>query len=169
MGLYYLFPRKIQKYVLLAVSLVFYYSFGIKALILMLVGAAAAFCGAHIIDKMQSARLKMTALTVFVLLEAGMLIGLKYVSAVRERFSLVIPIGISFYTLSVIGYLIDVKREKYKPEKNFFKFLLYVSYFPHILQGPIARYDMLSPQFDSEHKADYRTLAFGSGLCCGDT
>lgn len=162
--LYYLFPRKIQKYVLLAVSLAFYCSFGYKALILMLVGTVIAYCGAHIIDRVQSAKLKMTALTFFVLLEAGMLIGLKYISEVRERFSLVIPIGISFYTLSVIGYLIDVKRGKYKPEKNPFKFLLYVSYFPHILQGPIARYDMLVPQFDCEHKADYKALTFGIQL-----
>ena len=56
----------------------------------------------------------------------------------------VLPLGISFYTFQSVGYLIDVKRGKYPPEKNFFKYALFASFFPQMIQGPISRYDMLS-------------------------
>ena len=56
----------------------------------------------------------------------------------------VLPLGISFYTFQSVGYLIDVKRGKYPPEKNFLKYALFASFFPQMIQGPISRYDMLS-------------------------
>ena len=54
--------------------------------------------------------------------------------------------GISFYTLQILGYLLDVYRKKYPPQHNFFKFMLFASFFPTILQGPISRYDQLGSQ-----------------------
>lgn len=161
---YYLVPCKIKKYVLLVASLSFYCFFEYKALILMLISVIVSYFGAYIIEKMKHSKTKTIALIIIVIIEAGLLIGLKYISEVRERFSLVIPIGISFYTLSIIGYLIDIKRGKYTAEKNFLQYLLYVTYFPHILQGPIARYDALAPQFECEHKLNYQTLTFGIQL-----
>lgn len=59
---------------------------------------------------------------------------------------LLLPLGISFYTFQSMGYLIDVYRGKYAPDHNFFRFALFVSFFPQILQGPIGRYDRLSSQ-----------------------
>lgn len=65
---------------------------------------------------------------------------------------LLVPMGISFYTFQTMGYLIDVSGGKYPAERNVFKFLLFVSFFPQLVQGPISRYDELS-----------RTLFAGSG------
>ncbi|HBF66318.1 MAG TPA: MBOAT family protein, partial [Clostridium sp.] len=53
---------------------------------------------------------------------------------------------ISFYTFQSVGYLIDVYREKYEPERNLAKFALFISFFPQIVQGPIGRYNDLAEQ-----------------------
>ena len=63
------------------------------------------------------------------------------------RLDFIVPLGISFYTLQAIGYLIDVYHGKYKPERNPFRFALFISFFPQVIQGPIGRYDALAPQF----------------------
>ena len=61
------------------------------------------------------------------------------------------PMGISFYTLQAIGYLIDVNRGTYAAEKNFFRFALFVSFFPQLVQGPIGRYGELSKTLYTPH------------------
>jgi alginate O-acetyltransferase complex protein AlgI len=94
----------------------------------------------------------VTALSIII--NAGILIVLKYFNffsgtiggifkfdAVTYNF--IIPLGISFYTFSLIAYNIDVYKRETEAEMNPFKFLLFVSYFPKILQGPISSYDKL--------------------------
>ena len=60
--------------------------------------------------------------------------------------SIIVPIGISYFTLQAIGYLADVYSGKILPEKNFGKYLLFITYFPAIVQGPISRYNELKSQ-----------------------
>lgn len=74
---------------------------------------------------------------------------------------IVVPMGISFYTFQAIGYLIDVYRGTIKAQRNFFKFALFVSFFPQLVQGPISRYSDLSKTLYSEHKFDSKTFTFG--------
>jgi alginate O-acetyltransferase complex protein AlgI len=62
------------------------------------------------------------------------------------RLNLLLPIGISFYTFSSLGYLIDVYREMFGAEKNPLKFTAVISFFPVVLQGPICSYQELSTQ-----------------------
>ncbi len=57
-----------------------------------------------------------------------------------------IPVGLSFYTFQSMSYVIDVYRGKYKPNDAFGEFLLYVSFFPHMVAGPVVRYYSLMPQ-----------------------
>ncbi|MCC8086999.1 MAG: MBOAT family protein, partial [Clostridium sp.] len=91
------------------------------------------------------------------LINFGILAVLKYRNFAVENISrmfgapytpgnLLLPLGISFYTFQSMGYLIDVYRGKYPPDHNPFRFALFVSFFPQILQGPIGRYDRLSDQ-----------------------
>ena len=75
---------------------------------------------------------------------------------------LVLPLGISFYTLQAIGYLVDVYRKKLPAEKNFFKVALFLCFFPQILEGPIAKYDQTAEQLYEGHKFDYKQVAFGA-------
>lgn len=69
--------------------------------------------------------------------------------------SLIMPIGISYYTLSVAGYAIDVYRGNLKPEKNFASLFLFTIYFPHIVEGPIGNYSSFSTQIKNPQKLTY--------------
>ena len=73
----------------------------------------------------------------------------------------IIPLGISFYTFQTMGYLIDVFWEKVEAEKNFFKVLLFVSFFPQIIQGPISDYSYLGSQLFSAHSFKYKNYSYG--------
>lgn len=76
-------------------------------------------------------------------------------------FTLALPLGISFYTFQAIGYLIDVYRGTVRAEKNPFKFALFVSFFPQLIQGPISRFGDLSQTLYGKHVFDARQVCFG--------
>ena len=92
------------------------------------------------------------------------LAGLFAQGADFSSLQIIVPLGISYYTFSTVGYVLDVYWERYEAEKNFGKYLLYVMYFPHILQGPIARYDRLGVQFSQPHYFDDKRVCFGIQL-----
>jgi len=73
----------------------------------------------------------------------------------------VMPLGISFYTLTAIGYVVDVGREQCRAQDNFLKLLLYLAYFPAITQGPFHRYEKLQGEFERPHIFDYERMLFG--------
>lgn len=77
---------------------------------------------------------------------------------------IVLPLGISFYTLQAIGYIVDVYRSKVTADRNLAKFTLFLSYFPQIVQGPIPRYKQLASQLYEGHEFDYRRLCHGAQL-----
>ena len=74
---------------------------------------------------------------------------------------LTLPLGISFYTFQSVSYVVDVYRGKHEPQKNFFKYALFVSFFPQLLQGPIGRYERLGSQLYEGHSYDLRNIQFG--------
>ncbi len=104
----------------------------------------------------------------------GMLAVLKYTGFVMDTVkslskasfsipSLLLPLGISFYTFQSMGYLIDVYRKKSQAERNFFRYALFVSFFPQLLQGPISRYNDLSSELFRPHS--FERNAFFCGFC----
>lgn len=66
-----------------------------------------------------------------------------------------IPIGISFFTFQAVGYMLDVYHGRVKAEKNLLDYLLFVSFFPQVMSGPISKADELLPQIKSPHKFEY--------------
>ena len=78
--------------------------------------------------------------------------------------SLALPLGISFYTFQSMGYIIDVYWEKVIPEQNPAKFALFVTFFPQIVQGPIAIYSELAPQLYEGHDLKYENIKYGAQL-----
>ncbi|MCD7817680.1 MAG: hypothetical protein LUH07_01310 [Lachnospiraceae bacterium] len=77
---------------------------------------------------------------------------------------LIIPLGISYYTFSTLGYLLDVYWKRYSYEKNFARFFLYAIYFPHIIQGPISRYNLLGQELKKELRYDSKRIVYGMEL-----
>ena len=78
--------------------------------------------------------------------------------------TLFLPLGISFYTFQSMGYIVDVYREKVEPQRNPFKFLLFVSFFPQIIQGPISNYTQLAHQLFDGHDFDFTRCKHGAQL-----
>ena len=72
-----------------------------------------------------------------------------------------LPLGISFYTFQTMGYLIDIYYGKYKREKNLFRFALYVSFFPQIVQGPISRFGQIAPTLYAGKRFDFARIRSG--------
>ena len=112
-------------------------------------------------------------LSLCLIVNLGMLAVIKYtdfgISIVNGIFRtnigylrFILPMGISFYIFQSMGYIIDVYRGKYAPEKNFAKFALFVSFFPQLLQGPISRFDELSQSLYGPHDFDYQNFAKGT-------
>ncbi len=91
-----------------------------------------------------------------------------FISSLNHSFStnlsllnLALPLGISFYTLQAISYVVDISRGKCEVQKNYFKLLLWLCFFPQILQGPICRYRETAHQLYEPHDFDFLRVKFG--------
>ena len=71
---------------------------------------------------------------------------------------ILVPLGISYYTFSSIGYITEVYRNKLSPERNFITYAAYISYFPHLLSGPIPSATQILPQFSKTHIPTYAEI-----------
>ena len=127
--------------------------------------------------KKQAKKKKKIVLIKVLLLNFGLLCLFKYanfaidqinnifrifnISTSFNHLSLIIPLGISFYTFQTIGYLIDVYWEKVEACKNPLKLLLFTSFFPQITQGPISNYKQLSAELFTSHKFEYQNWVDG--------
>ena len=78
--------------------------------------------------------------------------------------ALIMPLGISYYTFSAIGYVLDVYWQRVAYEKNYARFLLFEIYFLHILQGPIERYGRLGERLKGTFRFDYDRACKGIQL-----
>lgn len=119
---------------------------------------------------------KIILLGVLVLI--GLLVVLKYTNffgtninnlfdALNINFKLsiphfIMPIGISFYTLQAVSYLVDIYKEKFKADRNIGKIALFLSFFPVIMEGPICRYDQVSEKLFAGERTNYKNLTFGA-------
>ena len=66
----------------------------------------------------------------------------------ENQFSIIAPLGISFFTFQALSYVFDVYRKKYPAEQNLSNYLTYMAFFPSMIAGPINRYDQLMPQLN---------------------
>ena len=78
-----------------------------------------------------------------------------------DALDLIMPMGISFYTFQSIGYLIDVYWGKIKAERSLPKHMLFVSFFPQLIQGPISRYSDMAKSLYAEHAYEWNNIKFG--------
>lgn len=163
--LYYLVPRRLQWPLLLIASSVFYLRGGVENLYYILFTCAITYGATRIIEKNQEKFDKKIAKKknrLWVIIAACLIFGLLAVCKVRFTFqNILLPLGLSFYMFQSVGYILDVYRGTVKPEKNPLKLLLFVSYFPQLVQGPISKYGTLAPQLFASHPFDGKQVAFG--------
>jgi D-alanyl-lipoteichoic acid acyltransferase DltB (MBOAT superfamily) len=74
----------------------------------------------------------------------------------------IVPLGISFYTLQAISYLMDIYNNVIQPERNFGQYALYLAFFPKLISGPVERGGFLLPQIEKLKPFDYQRLIDGS-------
>lgn len=174
--LYYMVPMKVRPYVLLIGSVFFYYQSGWQGLVFLGVAALITYTSGLAINTLRSfahkqegafAVLIISLLFLFVMLLYAK-IGDQLMEAFGQvlqgeaiTFSTIVPLGISYYTFAAVGYLLDIYWKKDQPEKNPFKLILYLCYFPQILQGPIPKHKRLAPQLNEGHRFDYERVCFG--------
>lgn len=172
-AVYYLLPLKLRPFWLLAASLFFYIYADIRYLLFLLASILSCYAGARAIQGRAGGK-KLIFLLVL-LFNLGLLACVKFLPYSLNVLGLLlgrelpqprllVPLGISFYTLQSLSYLIDVYRGELRCERSLWKFALYMSFFPIIMQGPICRYSQLSPQLSNPHRLDYRQLKFGAQL-----
>src|SRR5262245_50086259 len=77
---------------------------------------------------------------------------------------IVLPVGISFYTFATLSYTLDIYLRRARPARNALDYALFVTFFPHLVAGPIMRPTELVPQFEQPRRASAQQLAFGLAL-----
>jgi len=149
---YFVAPKRFRWVVLLAASYAFYWLVGgLVALVVISVTSLSVFaCGiwaAKLRESGNSKLVRRIPVSVGIILNFGILALFKFGAA----FGIVAITGISFYTFQATGYLIDIYRGKVSAEKNPLKFMLFVSFFPQLIQGPISRYSTIAEDLYAGH------------------
>ena len=156
--IYYLIPARLRVYLLAISSIGFYILWGIPALCGLLAVTAVTYMSAAFMPASQDkAGVRKAVLSITVLLIAGNLSAIR----VLPRESIIIPVGISFFSLQALGYVIDVYKGKVNAERNFIRYLLYISFFPTVTSGPIQRSDILLAQINEDKEFSYDRVRSG--------
>ena len=145
--LYFITPKKFKNYTLLLGSLFFYFYGDSKYIVLLLISSLVNYILGRLIFKKN----KKLFLIIGLIFNFGLLFYFKYFNFFLSNinslfktninlFSIVLPLGISFYTFKNASYLIDVYKNRVNPEKNFINYFTYIAMFPSLIQGPIVRY-----------------------------
>ncbi|MEG1808523.1 MAG: MBOAT family O-acyltransferase [Oscillospiraceae bacterium] len=174
---YFVLPQRLRNPFLLIASYVFYMWKLPYYGALVLGTTAFAYFAAIKLGGAVTEKSKKRRLTLSIIVLLGALFFFKYfnllsgvaaslgIGVPENGFSLVQPLGISFYTLQLIGYFIDIYRGDASPERDFVTFSLFVSFFPQIISGPINRAGELIPQFREQHDFSYSRAVSGLERC----
>lgn len=167
--LYFVIPPKVRYIWLLLASYCFYMGWNAKYALLLLFSTVVTYGAGLLLYKWrEKPGQKKAVVAVGLVVNFGILFLFKYLDFVVDTiqslgakvgitiaepsFSLLLPVGISFYIFQAVGYMVDIYREKLVPEKNFLKYALFVSYFPQLVAGPIERSTRLLPQLKNLDK-----------------
>ena len=178
---YYSVPARLQWGLLLICSVAYYLLAGNGMLILYpIVSVTACYGGIRLLSLFpaEATSRRRGILAVTILVNIGILVILKYVNfgiytidgiarlfgssrTLIESVDFLIPLGVSFYTFSLLGYVVDVYYGIARPQENYLKLMLYGLYFPVVISGPILKYREHGEQFFEPHRFDYRKVTRG--------
>ena len=147
---YFLSKNRVYRNTVLLIASLLFYSWGEpRFLLLMIAATLVAYLGGLWIDRGRHSKI---ALIITIVILVGNLFIFKYLNFFAENLKisgipqLTLPIGISFYTFQILSYVIDLYRKKIHVQRNFFYLLLYVSFFPQLIAGPIVRYETVESE-----------------------
>lgn len=169
---YFVLPKQLKNVWLLGCSFYFYYSFTTRYLLLLGCVVVGTYLWAHLLAKANSAFLRKGLLFVGSCSLLGVLVVTKYYQMLTQTAAaaglklpaLAIygqPLGVSFFVLVAVGYLVDQYRKKYKPESDLIRFGVLITFFPLISSGPIERGGDLLPQLKTPARFDYERVRRG--------
>ena len=179
-SLYWLIKRKtpsLQNGLLLVASYVFYGFWDYRFLLLLCFSTLLDYVTGLKIAASEKAAHRKTWFWISIFVNLGFLGVFKYYNFFAESFaallqtigmrvnvitlSLILPVGISFYTFHGLSYVIDIYKKKIQPEKNFIDYAVFVSFFPLLVAGPIERATHLLPQIKKNRRFDHKEAVDG--------
>ena len=166
---YFIIPSKYKNLVLLIFSLIFYFLGEPKYIIILLLSCIINYFLSKQIEKEKHAKLYLIISLIY---NIGLLLVFKYTDFFIGNINnilntnipfmyIIMPIGISFFTFQILGYIIDVYNKKHKSARKLTDFMTYVCLFPQLVAGPIVRYSDIEKELqDRTHSFD----KFGNGI-----
>lgn len=172
------FKRRTSQNVLLLISsYIFYGLWDWRFLGLLLASSLLDYFAGIFIQKAEKKSIQKICLYTSVFWNLGILVAFKYFNFFIDSFqglfglpvsegsftiwTVIIPLGLSFYTFQTMSYTIDVYKKRIVPTKNLLSFLCFVSFFPQLVAGPIERAKKLLPQFERERSFNLNTSTEG--------
>lgn len=177
---YWLMPHKYRWIVLLVTSYYFYMSWNPKYIILILLTTIVSYIAGIMLEKYHNKKARRLILASVLVICLGILFFFKYFNffelsiisflqtfAIKlqpQLLTLLLPVGISFYTFQTLSYVIDVYRGDIPAEHHFGMYATFISFFPQLVAGPIERTKNLLPQIKSEKVFNYESASYGIKL-----
>ncbi len=171
------FSWKVKKINLLLASYVFYAAWNPPFILLLWLSTVVDFFVGRALYNQENKYKRKLLLVLSLIGNLGMLCFFKYGTFLLENFTLlvnglgmdfhpakpniILPAGISFYTFTTLCYTIDMYKRKSKPVKSMLDFSLFVTFFPHLVAGPIVRPPQLVPQFETPRQATQKQIIQG--------
>lgn len=168
---------KIKKTNLLLASYLFYAAWNPPFILLLWLSTVVDFFVGKALYAQENPYKKKVLLVISLIGNLGMLCFFKYGDFLLENFvqltsamgldfhpakpNIILPAGISFYTFTTLCYTIDMYKKRSEPVKSLLDFSLFVTFFPHLVAGPIVRPEQLVPQFETPRKANQTQLLQG--------
>src|SRR5215472_16543724 len=174
------FSWAMKKINLLIASYIFYAAWNPPFVILLWISTVVDWWAAKGLVRAERPAARRGWMMLSVVANLGMLGFFKYGQFLLENFTalihafgvayqpphyhIVLPVGISFYTFATMSYTLDVYLRRALPARNFLDYALFVTFFPHLVAGPIMRPTELVPQFEHPRRASAEQLSFGLAL-----
>ncbi|GAB3383922.1 MBOAT family O-acyltransferase [Lysobacter fragariae] len=165
---------------LLVASYLFYAAWNPPFVVLLWISTVVDWWAARKLVDATSPHARRAWMLLSIVVNLGMLGYFKYGGFAMENFAalmhslgvayqppkldIVLPVGISFYTFATLSYTLDIYLRRAKPATRFLDYALFVTFFPHLVAGPIMRPTELVPQFESPRRVDAQQLCFGLAL-----
>lgn len=183
---YFIIPKKVKLYWLLLASYYFYMCWNARYALLIFSSTLITYGSGLLLEGIKRTELRRpdrksiymrSIVAISFSLNLIILFYFKYINFALETlqsflghfniqlslpaFDIILPVGISFYTFQALSYTMDVYRDEIYAEKNFFRYALFVSFFPQLVAGPIERSKNLLRQLSTPAKFDFESAREG--------